>query len=217
MNLDSINLEKLTDEEFKILERRIEDERKRRDKEIHDKKQKMSKNYSSIFTKLYILFYNKEVFTIDSDLSFIDDEELKQLLRTIIDRMIEFRDNNKTFYDNGRFGSFRNTNFNMFHFHTNEELRILLDKLNEYVNQKISKSNNSTQSLLKYIENKLIRPTKLVPTKLVEKIDEDTNPTPKKPTISDRFSSLAGSFQNPFSRRGGSNKKYKRCKTKRKY
>ena len=37
MNLDSINLEKLTDEEFKILERRIEDERKRRDKEIHDK------------------------------------------------------------------------------------------------------------------------------------------------------------------------------------
>jgi hypothetical protein len=54
MNLDSINLEKLTDEEFKILERRIEDERKRRDKEIHDKKQKIGKNYSSIFTKLYI-------------------------------------------------------------------------------------------------------------------------------------------------------------------
>jgi len=184
-----MNLEQLTDDEFDLLEKKVKNERIRRDKKKYEEDQIIRTKYEGKLYNLYILLKKHKKFKEKSEENLFNDKILDNLFNSLINAMYNHHAKVHLNYNAGFPRSYSGSN----NFHINKDIRDILDKLEE----------NLKTNVLDALSNKFEE-------------NQESSPVPKsesKPVPRPTTSSRARKFFGL----GGSNKKYKRCKTKRKY
>jgi hypothetical protein len=187
MSIDSMNLEQLTDEEFELLEKKVKNERIRRDKEKYEEDRIIRTKYEGKLYNLYILLKKHKKFKENSEENLFNNETLDNLFNSLINAMYNHHAKVRVDYNRGYSGSID--------FHNNKEIRDILDKLEE----------NLKTNVLDALTKQLTNNSPVSSAKLSAK--PPANKPDDKPRPKGLFSRL---------RFGGSNKKYKRSKTKSK-
>ena len=181
-----MNLQQLTDEEFDLLEKKVKNERIRRDKEKYEEDRIIRTKYEGKLYNLYILLKKHKKFKENSEENLFNNETLDNLYNSLINAMYNHHAKVRVDYNRGYSGSID--------FHNNKDIRDILDKLEEKL------ETNILNALTKQLTNN--SPVSVTNPAAKSSAKPDAKPKPKG-----LFSSL---------RFGGSNKKYKRSKTKSK-
>ena len=188
MSIDSINLEQLTDEEFDLLEKKVKNERIRRDKEKYEEDRIIRTKYEGKLYNLYILLKKHKKFKENSEENLFNDKTLDNLFNSLINAMYNHHAKVRVDYNRGYSGSID--------FHNNKDIRDILDKLEENL------KTNVLDALTKQLTNNS-------PVSAAKSADKSANKPDDKPKPTT-------SRARKFFGFGGSNKKYKRSKTKSK-
>ena len=179
-----MNLGQLTDDEFDLLEKKVKEERIRRDKEKYDEEEIIREKYQRKLYNLYILLKKHKKFKENSEENLFNDKTLDNLFNSLINAMYNHHAKVRVDYNRGYSGSID--------FHNNKDIRDIFDKLEE----------NLKTNVLNVLTNKFPNNSPVSSAKSADKSSAKPRPTT---SISRRFFGL-----------GGSNKKYKRSKTKSK-